>query len=733
MSDNDGVDDALRSATQTLAALLTRNAQQIAIQREHRARQRQAELDSVNSRLAAERAVDGVRGPQFMIQGADPDAPRLQITKQETLDRVCWTEEDRHLFAGRTIRGSQSDIGSWIGHDTDVDAAITERYPQLMSEAQLTMVRNDQLATDPKAYTITLGGQDLAITHQTALDLIGQPELSDDRALVSIRAWIGRDREIDRAIAMQHPELMTPLQAQIHADSERRLSEAVDLIQTTATAGGEGEPDLEAVRELAGVDPQIDRVIFDHFPHLLPPQSRRQQLARQLYPVEPSLTAVHHTRDGLCERSFTKQQVLDRIDDSAAMLAPGGYFDQQQHVHGVVAQTERVLFTTQRTAEFRQWIGQDPDIDQRLHDAFRGLLDDRQIARVQVLDGKPHYPEQATLQVAGHGETTPIRLTEPEAIGIIERRATTLAYLEPGPAREQLTNEIRDMIGQTPAVDQTIDRHFPELVDPTARANLTLAGPPEQESTTAEPVDTATLTTMRRAEARALYPTPATDTDRQHVQAFLDELDVAATRNRTDRPRHDGPPKTTGGAERELRSRLHGFVGRDLETDQLIHQHHPDLLDQAQLSRMRAADALLHASAEYRGRNRHDNRAHHNQHEAAAQRRAADDIRAEARSEPTAVSPSETDRLDDLASATDTRADEYQADADHGWDTAEQRETRGRMFDACGNTEAAEARKLADAAQATPPWKAVLKRFKPHRRPRRALSGRSRQREGLRR
>ncbi len=726
MSENDGVDDALRSAAQTLAALLTRNAQQIAMQREHRARQRQAELDRVNSRLAAERAVDGVRGPQFMIQGADPDAPRVQITKQEALDRVWWTEEDRHQFAGRVIRGSQADIGSWIGQDTEVDAAIAERYPQVMSEAQLATVRNDQLASDPNAYTITLGGQDLAITRKTALDLLGQPEPFDDRALVSIREWIGRDREIDRAIAARHPELMTPLQAQIRADSEQRLAEALDLIQTAAESSEGREPGLEAVRELAGVDPHIDRAIFDHFPQLLPPQSRRQQLARQLYPVEPSLTAIHHTRDGLCERSFTKQQVLDRIDDSAAILAPGGYFDQQQHAHGMVAETERVMFTSQRATEFRQWIGQDPDIDQHLHDAFPGLLNDRQIARVQVLDGKPHYPEQPILQLAGRDAETPIRLTEPDAIGIIERRATTVAYLEPGPAREQLTNEIRDMIGQTTAVDHAIDRHFPELLDPTARVNMTLAGPPDRGPATAEPVDTETLTAMRRAEARALYPTPAADTDRQHVQALLDELAAAATSNRTDRPRDDGP-------ERELQSGLRGFVGRELETDQLIHQHYPDLLDQAQLSRMRAADALLHADTEYRERDRHDTRAHHDDSNAASQRRTADGIRAEARSEPTAVSPSETDRLDGLSAATDTRAGEYQAAADQGWDTAEQRETRGRAFDACGNTEAAEARKLADTAQATPPWKAVLKRFKPHRRPRRALSGRSRQREGLRR
>ncbi len=59
MSDNDGVDDALRSATQTIAALLARNAQQIAMEREHQARQQQIDLDRANNRLAAEHAIDG--------------------------------------------------------------------------------------------------------------------------------------------------------------------------------------------------------------------------------------------------------------------------------------------------------------------------------------------------------------------------------------------------------------------------------------------------------------------------------------------------------------------------------------------------------------------------------------------------------------------------------------------------------------------------------------------------
>ena len=305
---------------------------------------------------------------------------------------------------------------------------------------------------------------------------------------------------------------------------------------------------------------------------------------------------THHTQDGLCERRFATPEALDRIDDSAAMLAPGGYFEQQQHARGVVAQTERAMFTTQRTAEFRNWIGQHPDIDQRLHDAFPDLMNDRQIAQLQVLDGKHHYPKQPVLQVASRDQEAPIRLTEPDAIGIIERRATTLRYLEPGPTREQLTNEIRDMIGQTPAVDQTIGQHFPELLDAAARANMKLAGVPDPEPREAEPLDAETVEKMRNAEARALYPTAADGVERQQVQTLLEQLDAAQLDNRTSRPRVDGRPIAPDSVQRELRSRLHGYVGRDLETDQLIHQHDPDLLNEAQRSRMRAADDLLHAA-----------------------------------------------------------------------------------------------------------------------------------------
>ncbi len=256
--------------------------------------------------------------------------------------------------------------------------------------------------------------------------MVTQPQLPDDLDRASIGAWVGRDRDLDRAIFAQHPELMTPLQAQVHTDSEHRLARALDTIQAAAKTDSVTEQDLDAVRELVGVDPEIDQAIFEHFPELLPAQTRRQQLARQLYPAEPLLTVTHHTQDGLCERRFTTQQGLDRIDDTAAMLAPGGYFEQQQHARGVVAQTERAMFTTQRTSEFRNWVGQHPDIDQRLHDAFPGLLTDRQIAQLRVLDGNHHYPEQPVLQVASRDQKTPLQLTEPDAIGIIERRATTL-------------------------------------------------------------------------------------------------------------------------------------------------------------------------------------------------------------------------------------------------------------------------------------------------------------------
>ena len=72
---------------------------------------------------------------------------------------------------------------------------------------------------------------------------------------------------------------MTPLQAQVHADSEERLARAFDTIQAAAKTGTVTEPDPAALRELVGVDPEIDQAIFRQFPELLPAQTRRQQLA----------------------------------------------------------------------------------------------------------------------------------------------------------------------------------------------------------------------------------------------------------------------------------------------------------------------------------------------------------------------------------------------------------------------------------------------------------------------
>ena len=233
---------------------------------------------------------------------------------------------------------------------------------------------------------------------------------------------------------------------------------------------------------------------------------------------------------------------------------------------------------------------------------------------------------------------------------------------------------------------------------------------------------------MRHAEARALYPTQTTDTDRQQVQTLLDQLDAADAGSHTDRPRVDDRLLASDKAEGELRSRLHDFVGRDLETDQLIHQHHPDLLNQAQLSRMRAAGDLLHADAEYRERDRHDDRGHVSQQDADGQRRIAEQARDQAGEQLAAGNSGEATRLGEFAADVDDRADEYAIDADHDWDTAEQRETRGRVYEACGNAQAAEARKLADTAQATPPWKAVLKRSTPRRTTRRGNTSPGRQR-----
>lgn len=711
MPETDGVDDALRTTTQTLAALLARHAQQRAIRREHQARQRQFDLERANARIAAEHAMQSIQTPQFTIaHGIGPDAPRQQITKQEALDRINWTEEDRHQFTGRIIRGNPRDIRSWIGLDNDVDTAIAERYPHLMTDQQRATVRNAQLAADPDTYRISTGGHDIAITKQTALDIVEQRELQPFQQ-TSIPSWIGRDRDIDRAIHRNHPELMTPTQLARQEASERNLTEALQKIERasqTAKRDPSQPPDLEPIRRMIGTDPELDHAIYQYFPDLLPDKIKREQLIGELYPLRSSsaeFTTTHRTQNDHCERRFTKTQTLERIDDSAAMLAPGGYFDQQQATRGIAAQTERDQFTAQRIIEFREWAGRDPDIDQLLHETFPKALNDRQLARLKILQGEHHYPNEPKLAIQ-RDRLIPAKLTEPDAIGVIERRATTLQYIEPGPTRNRLIDEIRDMIGQTPTVDQAIDRNFPELMDPAARINMQLAGPPKHRPETATPT-ASTTAKMRQAEAQSLYPADQalSDNERQRMQQVLDKMAITPAEIKTDPTTRDGRTYTIPNQEFiHLQFDLHKYIGRELATDHLIHQHQPETLTPDQTSRMRAADALLHAKTQT--------------HTALA-----------------TGNPKKATQLENLAATTTGQGDDLGSDADRDWDTAKKRAARAQLYDTCGNHQAAAARKLSDTTQATPPWKALTARTKNNKtsRHRHATAGRRLDRNGLNR
>lgn len=729
MPETDGVDDALRTTTQTLAALLARRAQQRAIRREHQARQRQFDLERANARLTAEHALQSVRAPQFMItHGIGPDAPRQQITKQEALDRINWTEEDRHDFDGHLIRGSQADIRSWIGLDGQVDAAIAERYPHLMTDQQRAAVRETELARDPSSWLLSVGDRDIPIAKQTALDVIKQPKLAAFQQ-TSITSWVGRDPEIDQAIVEHHPNLMIEPQLAAHRNGKRRLAEMLQVVRDVAKLDERKSEDLDKVRELVGVDTLLDQAIYQQLPEVLPDKAKRAQLVAELYPAEPLFVATHRTQDGFCERTFTKQQAQERIEKSAAMLAPGGYFEQQQQTRGVAGQADRSRFVSDRLIEFREWVGQDPDIDRLLHEAFPECLNDRQIAQLKVFEGEHHYPAEPQFTI-GRDRMFPTMLAEPDAIGIIERRVTTLRYLEPGSARDQLTDEIRDMIGQSPKVDQVINVHFPELLDPAARANMRLAGVGEQLSVEAPPAET--IERMRQAEARSLYPQDhaLSEDERAHVRELLDQL--AATPEQMKIGGSD--PLRTGRSHIVVNQEyinaqfdLRKYAGRELETDQLINQHQPNLLGETQVSRMRAAHALLHATAEYGERDRLDIRGHENERSAEASRGKAKAAGVQAEIADAADDPERTEQLKATAATAEIQANDFELDADRDWDTAKQRAIRARQYEACGNHQAAEARKIADTTHATPPWKAITTQIKSNKTPRRRHTATGRQ------
>lgn len=67
----------------------------------------------------------------------------------------------------------------------------------------------------------------------------------------------------------------------------------------------------------------------------------------------------------------------------------------------------------------------------------------------------------------------------------------------------------------------------------------------------------------------------------------------------------------------------------------------------------------------------------------------------------------EADQDEEVADAAQRSSIALELDSAHDYDSAEQREVRARQYDQCGDAKAAEARKLSDSAQATPPTHAI--------------------------
>lgn len=143
----------------------------------------------------------------------------------------------------------------------------------------------------------------------------------------------------------------------------------------------------------------------------------------------------------------------------------------------------------------------------------------------------------------------------------------------------------------------------------------------------------------------------------------------------------------------------------------------------------RSRESVSQGDAEYGQSDQVDQRARANAQDAEARRASADEVRADLRAG--LLGDDVIRQLEDLetqAASFESEADWREHDADREWDSASQREIRGRAYDACGNQQAAEARQLADTAQATPPWRAVSTQTTMRKAARKSLASAHRQR-----
>lgn len=275
--------------------------------------------DQLRAQVAAER---GEQGPAryVLTEGYDDQKTTRDITRDDALAVIDRTPRAGDLTPSR--RQQFEDMRGWIGQDQDVDLAIAAKFPQIMTEEQRDAVRRAEVQQQTAAtsdaekpfelsYTIdenTTGTS--KYSKEGALAVIDRvPATPLDYSERGFARWIGKDPDVDRALADKFGEIMPEHQLarlrQAQADQER---------------ADERRDQAEAAALMAEATAEEDRA-----------QDRREDR-----PDRPALAAEHEQRaDSAREEAGTKYDSAERRASTAADL------ESQGHDHETVARQMR--------------------------------------------------------------------------------------------------------------------------------------------------------------------------------------------------------------------------------------------------------------------------------------------------------------------------------------------------------------------------------------------------------
>jgi hypothetical protein len=162
-----------------------------------------------------------------------------EITRAEALATIDRLPEDAQLPIGG--RGDLNDVQSWKGRDPDVDRAIAQKFPQLMTAAELSAVMSSvpdpQARADTAAFEARVSEATPDDPHTRGVDehaegVAGAVPREDERAAFQADA--------DTAAAMPA--------------TERQVGYILDLLDKNPSAAGDRPTGREAIASLSRAD-----------------------------------------------------------------------------------------------------------------------------------------------------------------------------------------------------------------------------------------------------------------------------------------------------------------------------------------------------------------------------------------------------------------------------------------------------------------------------------------------